>query len=321
MEMRKLGQFEVSVVGLGCNNFGMRSDEDQTRDVVNACLDQGINFFDTADVYGATLSERFLGAALKGHRDEVAIATKFGNRLSEKVGDQVKPIEDSGGGSRRWIMEAVENSLKRLGTDRIDLYQFHFPAGDVPFEETLEALNDLVHQGKVLDIGCSNFSGEQIDETMKTPSDKGWAAWVSAQNHYNLLNREVEAEVLPACERHGLGMLPYFPLASGLLTGKYKRGQEPPEGTRLSAVPEERRSRIFSERNFDIVEELTAFSQQRGHSLLDLAISWLAARPAVASVIAGATKPEQVRANVAAADWKMTDEEIAEIDRIAAPES
>lgn len=321
MEMRKLGKFAVSVVGLGCNNFGMRLDEEKTSDVVNAAIDQGINLFDTADVYGATLSERFLGAALKGRRDDVVIATKFGNKLSEKIGDELKPIEDSGGGSKRWIMKAVEDSLKRLGTDRIDLYQFHFPAGDVPFEETLEALNDIVEQGKVVEIGCSNFSGEQIDETMKISADKGWPAWASAQNHYNLLNREVEAEVLPACERHGLGMLPYFPLASGLLTGKYLRGEEPPDGTRLSAVPEERRSRIFSDRNFDIVEKLTAFAQEREHSILDLAISWTAARPAIASVIAGATKPEQVKANVDAVGWKLTDDEITEIDRIAAPES
>lgn len=320
MEMRKLGQFEVSLVGIGCNNFGMRIDEDQTRRVVDAALEAEINLFDTADVYGATLSERFLGAALKGRRDDAVIATKFGNKLAEKVGDEVKPVEDSGGGSKRWITKAVEDSLTRLGTDRIDLYQFHFPAGDVPFEETLEALNGLVQQGKVLEIGCSNFSADQVDETMKISADKGWASWASLQNHYNLLHRDVESEVLPACERHGLGVLPYFPLSSGLLTGKYKRGQEPPEGTRLAAAPEERRSRIFTDRNFDIVEGLTAFAEERGHTLLDLAMSWLAARPAVASVIAGATKPEQVKSNVAAMDWKLSDEEISEIDRIAAPE-
>jgi aryl-alcohol dehydrogenase-like predicted oxidoreductase len=321
MEMRKLGRFEVSLVGLGCNNFGMRIDEEQTRRVVDAALEQGVNFFDTADVYGATLSERFLGAALKGRRDEAIIATKFGNKLAEKVGDEVKPVEDSGGGSKRWITKAVEDSLTRLGTDRIDLYQFHFPAGDVPFEETLDALNGLVQQGKVLEIGCSNFSADQVDETMKISADKGWASWASLQNHYNLLHREVETEVLPACERHGLGVLPYFPLASGLLTGKYKRGQEPPQGTRLAAAPEERRSRVFTDRNFDIVEGLTAFAQERGRTLLDLAMSWLAVRPAVASVIAGATKPEQVKANVAAVDWKLGDEEVAEIDQIAASQS
>ncbi len=320
MEMRKLGQFEVSLVGLGCNNFGMRIDEGQTRRVVDAAIEQGINLFDTADVYGGTLSERFLGAALEGRRDQVVIATKFGNKLTEKAGDEMKPVEGSGGGSKRWITRAVEDSLTRLGTDRIDLYQFHFPAGDVPFEETLGALNDLVQQGKVLEIGCSNFSADQIDETMKLSADKGWASWASLQNHYNLLHREVESEVLPACERHGLGVLPYFPLASGLLTGKYKRGQEPPQGTRLAAAPEERRGRIFTDRNFDIIEALAAFAEERGHTLLELAMSWLADRPAVASVIAGATKPEQVKSNVAAIDWKLSEEDISEIDEIAAPE-
>lgn len=316
MEMRKLGRFEVSVVGLGCNNFGMRIGEEETAAVVNAALEHGINFFDTADVYGATASEKFLGSALGKRRDEVVIATKFGNMLSEKVGGEMKPIEGSGGASKRWIVQAIEGSLKRLGTDRVDLYQLHLPAGDVPFEETLEGLNDLVEQGKVLEIGCSNFSGEQIDETTKISANKGWASWVTAQNHYNLLHRELETDVLPACERTGLKMLPYFPLASGLLTGKYKRGEEPPAGTRLAAAPEKRRASIFTERNFDIVDQLSAFAEERGHSLLDLAISWLAARPTVASVIAGATKPEQVAANVAAGTWTLDQEAIKEIDRI-----
>ncbi|MBW3588414.1 MAG: aldo/keto reductase [Actinobacteria bacterium] len=316
MEMRHLGRFEVSVVGLGCNNFGMRIGEKETAAVVDAALEHGINFFDTADVYGATLSEKFLGSALRSRRDEAVIATKFGNMLSERVGDEMKPIEGSGGASKRWIVQAIEGSLKRLGTDRIDLYQLHLPAGDVPFDETLEALNDLVEQGKVLEIGCSNFSGDQIDETMKISANKGWAAWVTAQNHYNLLHREVETDVLPACERNGLKMLPYFPLASGLLTGKYQRGEEPPAGTRLAAAPENRRASIFTDRNFDIVDQLSAFAEQRGHSLLDLAISWLAARPTVASVIAGATKPEQVAANVAAVTWTLEQKEIEEIDRI-----
>lgn len=316
MEKRKIGRFEVSVVGVGCNNFGMRCDEQQTTAVVNAALDAGINLFDTADVYSGGVSEEFLGKALGKRRDEVVVATKFGSPMSRREGGEVKRIEGTGGGSRRWITQAVEDSLRRLKTDRIDLYQMHVPAGDVRIEETLEALNELVKEGKVLEIGCSNFSGEQIDESMKVSSEKGFASWVSAQNHYSLLHRDMEEEVLDACERHGLAMLPYFPLASGLLTGKYSRGQAPPEDTRLGKLPEERRERWLSDRNFEIVERLEKFCADRGHTILELAISWLVAQRTVASVIAGATKPEQIKANVEAAGWMLTPDDQEEIDKI-----
>jgi aryl-alcohol dehydrogenase-like predicted oxidoreductase len=316
MEKRKIGGLQVSVVGIGCNNFGTRCDEEQTAAVVDSALDAGINFFDTADVYSGGVSEEFLGKALGAKRDEVVIATKFGSPMSRREGGEVKRIEDTGGGSRRWIMKAAEESLRRLSTDRIDLYQMHVPDGDVPIDETLEALNDLVREGKVLEIGCSNFSSEQIDESMEASAEKGFASWVSAQNHYSLLHRDVEQEVLDACERHGLAMLPYFPLASGLLTGKYTRAQAPPEGTRLGRLPEERRERWLTDRNFEIVERLEKFCADRGHTILEVAISWLAAQRTVASVIAGATKPEQVQANVAAVGWKLTPEDLEEVDRI-----
>lgn len=308
-EWRKLGGLSVSVVGLGCNNFGRRLDADQTAAVVAAALDEGINFFDTADVYGDGLSETYLGQALGSRRDEVVIATKFGHQMGDDPSNK--------GGSVRWIQTAVEDSLGRLNTDHIDLYQMHVPDPTVPIEETLSALDELVKAGKVLEIGNSNFTGEQIDEAARAANEAGLARFVSAQNHYSLLNREPEEEVIPACERSNLGLLPYFPLASGLLTGKYEAGKEPPAGTRLAGFPADRRGRFLNERNFEIIEQLKAFADESGHTILELAISWLAAQPTVASVIAGATKPEQVRANVDAVDWKLTDEEIAEISRIA----
>jgi aryl-alcohol dehydrogenase-like predicted oxidoreductase len=305
MEMRKLGSLEVSLVGLGCNNFGMRCDLDQTKAVVAAALDAGINFFDTADVYGGTKSEEFLGEALKGHRDDVLIATKF-----------CAPIDDDPqhrGASARWIREAVEGSLRRLGTDRIDLYQQHMPDGDVGIDETLGALDELVKAGKVREIGNSNFSGEQIDAAAAASDDKGFARFVSAQNYFNVLHRQPLDDVVPACERQGLGLLPYFPLASGLLTGKYERGQAPAKGTRLSGMPEDRVASVLSDKNFDRVDKLTAFAAERDHTLLELAMAWLAAQPALASVIAGATKPEQVAANAASVDWKMSDDDVAAV--------
>lgn len=308
-EWRKLGGLSVSVVGLGCNNFGRRLDADQTAAVVAAALDEGINFFDTADVYGDGLSETYLGQALGSRRDEVVIATKFGHQMGDDPSNE--------GGSVRWIQTAVEDSLGRLNTDHIDLYQMHVPDPTVPIEETLSALDELVKAGKVLEIGNSNFTGEQIDEAARAANEAGLPRFVSAQNHYSLLNREPEEEVIPACERNNLGLLPYFPLASGLLTGKYEAGKEPPAGTRLAGFPADRRGRFLNERNFEIIEHLKAFAEESGHTILELAISWLAAQPTVASVIAGATKPEQVKANVDAVDWKLTDEEIAEISRIA----
>jgi aryl-alcohol dehydrogenase-like predicted oxidoreductase len=311
METRKLGSLEVTLVGLGCNNFGMRIDEEQSGSVVHAALDAGINFFDTADVYGGTRSEQFLGRALGRRRDEVLIATKF-----------VAPIDDDpshAGASARWVAEAVDGSLKRLGTDRIDLYQQHGPDPNVPIEETLDALDRLVGEGKVREIGNSNFSGEQIDEADAVSEGKGFARFVSAQNHFNLLHRDPLRDVVPACVRHGLGVLPYFPLASGLLTGKYRRGEPAPEGTRLAMLPEERAARVMSEQNFDDVDRLTAFATERDHTVLELAFAWLAAQPSMASIIAGATKPEQVSANVAAVDWKLSDDDLAAIDQLLRP--
>lgn len=289
METRSIGGFEVSLVGLGCNNFGMRCDERQTAAVVNAAFESGINFFDTADIYGNSLSEEYLGKAIGKRRDEVVIATKF--NLNDK--------------ELAWIPQAIENSLRRLGTDRVDLYQHHFPAPHVPIEETMAALTKLIEEGKVIEIGCSNYSAEQIDEAMK------FGRFVSAQNHYNLLHREPEPDVIEACQRHSLGMLPYFPLASGLLTGKYRRGEEPPEGTRLASRPD-----VLTDERFDVVERLEKYAADKGHSLGELAIAWLAARPTVASVIAGATKPEQVMANAAAAGWTLSPAEVTEVEGI-----
>jgi aryl-alcohol dehydrogenase-like predicted oxidoreductase len=311
METRKIGALEVTLVGLGCNNFGMRIDEEQSAAVVHAALDAGINFFDTADVYGGTRSEQFLGRALGRRRDEVLIATKF-----------VAPIDDDpshAGASARWVTEAVEGSLRRLGTDRIDLYQQHGPDPNVPIDETLGALDALVRDGKVREIGHSNFSGAQIDQADTAADHGGFVRFVSAQNHFNLLHRDPLNDVVPACVRHGLGVLPYFPLASGLLTGKYQRGELPPRGTRLSMLPEDRASKVMSDRNFDVVDRLTEFAADRDHTILELAFAWLAAQPAMASIIAGATKPAQVDANVAAVDWKLSEDDLAELDELLAP--
>jgi aryl-alcohol dehydrogenase-like predicted oxidoreductase len=313
MDMRKVGSLEVSLVGLGCNNFGMRIDEERSAGVVHAALDSGINFFDTADVYGRTRSEQYLGRALGSRRDDAIVATKF-----------VAPIDDDpshAGASARWVAEAVEGSLRRLGTDRIDLYQQHGPDPNVPIDETLTALDRLVRDGKVREIGNSNFSGAQIDEAESVSQRGGLARYVSAQNHFNLLHREPLQDVVRECVQHGLGVLPYFPLASGLLTGKYRRGEPAPEGTRLSQLPEERASRVMSERNFDQVERLSAFADERDHTILEFAFAWLAAQPAMSSIIAGATTPEQVAANVAAVDWRLSDADLVEIDELLAADA
>ena len=308
MEMRKLGSLDVSVVGLGCNNFGMRCDEKRSAAVVHAALDAGINFFDTADIYGGTRSEELLGRALGRRRDEVVVATKF-----------AAPIDDDplhAGASARWVNQAVDGSLRRLGTDHIDLYQQHMPDPAVPIDETLSALDALVRAGKVREIGNSNFSGEQIDGAEAVSAANGWARFVSAQNHFNVLHREPLDDVVPACVRHDLGLLPYFPLASGLLTGKYGRGESPPAGTRLSTMPDDRAARILSDRNFERLERLSTFAEARDHTVLDLAFAWLAAQPAVASVIAGATQPDQVRANVAAGGWTLSRDELDQLEQL-----
>ena len=306
MEYRPLGRsgLRVSAVGLGCNNFGMRIDQAQTRMVVDAALDCGVNFFDTADIYGGSKSEAFLGEALKGRRDKAVLATKFANPMGE--GAYLR------GGARRYIVKAVEDSLKRLHTDHIDLYQMHVPDADTPIDETLRALDDLVRSGKVLYIGNSNFSGWQIADADWTARAGGLERFVSAQNNFSLLERGVEREVLPACERFGLGLLPFFPLASGFLTGKYPRGEAPRQGTRLASWGA-RGAAVLSDRNFDRLEALEAWAEQRGRRILDLAFAWLLGHPAVSSVIAGATTAEQVQANARCAEWILTPEEVVEV--------
>jgi aryl-alcohol dehydrogenase-like predicted oxidoreductase len=310
METRAIGSLTVSLVGLGCNNFGMRTDEERSTAVVHAAIDAGITFFDTADVYGGTRSEEILGKALAGRRDEVVIATKFGAPIADDP-------ERCGAGAR-WITQAVEDSLTRLGTDRIDLYQQHLPDTSVPIEETLEALDALVRAGKVREIGNSNFSGDQIDEAATTSAAHGWARFASAQNQLSLVARGPLKEVIPACARNDLAFLPYFPLASGLLTGKYRRGEAPARGTRLSMMPEDRVSQVLTDANFERVERLSAWAAQRGRTILELAFAWLVVQPTMASVIAGATSPEQVRANAAAVEWRLGPDDLAEIDDVIA---
>lgn len=300
METRRIGSLQVPVVGLGCNNFGRRIDEAATERVVNAALDAGVTFFDTADIYGGTKSEEFLGRILKGRRDRVILATKFGH--------EVDPTRK--GAHPDYVRAAVEDSLRRLQTDVIDLYQLHLPDAKVPIADTLGALDELVQAGKVREIGCSNFDVAQLQEA--EAAAKG-ARFVSVQNHYSLFHREPEAGVLAECGRQDVAMIPYFPLASGLLTGKYRKGVPFPDGTRIAPDSDQ-----LNDANLDRVERLAEFVEARGRTLLELAFSWLLSRGVVASVIAGATQPEQVWANAAAAGWKMTDEELAEIDRLLA---
>ena len=297
MRTRTLGEGgpEVSVVGLGTNNFGARCDLEQSRAVLEVALDEGVTLIDTADIYSQGASEEYIGESLAGRLDRVVIATKFG-----------KPMDDGPDlprGSRDYIRWAVEGSLRRLRADAIDVYQMHEPDPQTPIAETLAALHELVQEGTVRHIGSSNFSAEQIEEADRVARERGLTRFVSAQNHYSLVEREVEDEILPTCERLGIGMLPFFPLASGLLTGKYKRGEPATEG-RLAGreIPEER---------WDRLEQLERFAKERGVSLLEVAIGGLAAMPAVASVIAGATKPEQVRVNVKAGEWEPTPEDLA----------
>jgi aryl-alcohol dehydrogenase-like predicted oxidoreductase len=301
MQTRRIGSLSVTVVGLGCNNFGMTIDERQSADVVHAALDAGINFFDTADIYGGTDSERFLGRALGSRRSEAVVATKFGMRAGEHV---------TGGAKPEYVRRAADASLQRLNMDRIDLYQLHQPDPSVPIADTLAAMNDLVQAGKVREIGCSNFSVEQLREA-EAAVTAGAAKFVSVQNQYSLLHREPEKGVLPECERLGLAFLPYFPLANGLLTGKYARGVAPPKGTRMQMGWA---ASALTDRNFAIVEGMRTIAERSGHSMLELAFSWLLRKDVVASVIAGATKPEQVLANAAAADWRFSREDLAAID-------
>jgi aryl-alcohol dehydrogenase-like predicted oxidoreductase len=306
MQHRRIGSLSVSLVGLGCNNFGIRLNAERTAAVVDAALDAGINFFDTADVYGKTLSEEFLGRALGKRRESVVIASKFGLPLD---------AERRGGARPEYLKRAVEESLRRLGTDRIDVYQLHKPDPEVPIAETLGALDALVREGKVREIGCSNFTAAQIDEAERAVKPTA-ARFVSVQNEYSLLHRAPEQGVLDAVARHGIAFLPYFPLASGLLTGKYEKGAVP-EGARLTAADGALTTRFRSQKNVAVAEALAAFAGARGHTLLELAFSFLLSRPVVASVIAGATSAAQVQANVAAAGRTLDAGELAEIDRIA----
>jgi aryl-alcohol dehydrogenase-like predicted oxidoreductase len=309
VKQRPLGNsgLQASVVGLGCNNFGWRIELDASRKVVDKALALGITLLDTADVYGNLGgSEEILGQILGDRRKEIVLATKFGMAMDKE--ERLK------GASRRYIMRAVEGSLKRLKTDWIDLYQVHRPDPLTPIEETLRTFDDLVRQGKVRYIGCSNYAAWQVVEAAWTARNRNLEAFISCQDEYSLVARDIERELLPAIESYGLGLLPYFPLASGLLTGKYKRSALP-EGTRLATV-QGLAQRYLTDENRQKVEKLEAFAKERGHSLLELAFAWLLARPLVASVIAGATTPEQVEQNVKAAAWELSPADLAEIDRL-----
>ena len=314
MMFRRLGSsgLVVSLVGLGTNNFGMKLDMEGSRAVLDAALDAGVTLLDTADSYGT--SEERLGELLKGRRDDVIIATKFGSDARRLGIDNGEDWDARG--SRRYIRRAVEGSLQRLQTDWIDLYQLHKPDPLTPIEETLSALDDLVRDGKVRYLGHSSLTGWQVAHAEWTARTRGFERFISAQNEYSLLNTAVEAELVPALEEYGLGLLPYFPLASGLLTGKYRRGEAAPEGSRISAWSMQS---SLTDATFDRIEALTAFANERGITLLDVAIGGLAARPAVASVIAGATSAEQVRANVAAGLWSPTAQDAAALEDITAP--
>ncbi len=310
MIKRKFGTtgIEVSALGLGCNNFGGRIDRDKTSRVIDAALEAGINFFDTADVYGNRGgSETLIGELLGSRRNDVVLATKFG-----------MPMDDEGrrkGGSRSYVMAAVEASLKRLRTDHIDLYYLHRPDRATPIEETLRALDDLVRAGKIRYAACSNLTGPQLEDALAIAQRQRLAPFVATQDEYNLLNRAIEPDLVPVIERHGLALIPYFPLASGLLSGKYRKGKPLPSGTRLTEG--RLAERFVTEHNLDIVERLAGYCAERGHTLLELAFGWLLSHSCVASVIAGATSPEQIRQNASGLRWQLTVEEIAAVDRIA----
>ncbi|HEY2230974.1 MAG TPA: aldo/keto reductase [Xanthobacteraceae bacterium] len=310
METRNLGTsgLQVSAVGLGCNNFGGRIGPEESRAVVHKALDLGITLFDTADSYGNRGgSEEALGQILGEHRKHIVLATKFGLPM-----DEARILS---GASRRYIMHAVEASLRRLRTDWIDLYQLHTPDPKTPIEETLRALDDLIRHGKVRYVGNSNFAGWEVVDAHWTAHDRNLHRFVSCQNEYSLLKRDIEAELVPAVQACGLGLLPYFPLAAGLLTGKYQRQAPPPPGTRFARMTG-LAERYLTPANWAILERLEELCARRGHGLLELAFSWLASRPCVASVIAGATKPEQVEQNVRAVGWALTPEDLAEVDGI-----
>jgi aryl-alcohol dehydrogenase-like predicted oxidoreductase len=320
MDHRNIGELSVSVVGVGCNQFGTSADQATTSRIVHEAVDAGINVFDTADEYGRNYadpddpqgwgaSETLLGEALRGRRDEVVIASKFGLRRPGHP--------DSGGAGAEWIVTAVEESLHRLGTDRIDLYQLHFPDPAAPIDETLDALDGLVQAGKVREIGCCNLSSDALLEADAVARDHGWHRFVSLQAPLNLLQRGSLDDVLPTSDGLGLAFIPYYPLASGMLTGKYKRDEQPPGGTRLTEqVSDEVRARLLSDRTFTRLEAMEAWAAARGHTLLELAFAWLLGHPSVATVIAGAAKPGQAAANADAAGWVLTGDEVAEVTKV-----
>ncbi len=306
MQYRQLGRagLQVSAIGLGANNFGRRLDAGETESVVHAALDTGVNMIDTSNSYGNGYSEEFIGRALKGARDRAVIATKVSSRVAEGA--------NNAGNSRKHIYDQVDASLRKLRTDYIDLYQIHWWDPNTPIEETLRALDDLTRAGKIRYSGCSNFSAWQVCESHWTAKTLGINGFSSAQPRYSMLYRQPEAEMIPFCEKYGVGILPYYPLENGFLTGKYRRGQPAPAGTRLS---EDDRGALTSS-NFDILERLEEFASERGHTILELAFAWLLANPMVSSVIAGATRPEQVEANAAAADWSLTSADLEEVNAI-----
>jgi len=309
VQKRKIGSLDVSVVGVGCNNFGIRIDEARTKEVIDAALDSGANFFDTADTYANGRSEELIGRLIGYRRSQVIIATKFG-----------QAVPGQGTGARpEYVKKAFEASLKRLRTDYVDLYQLHLPDPAVPIAETLGALDELVRAGTVKEIGCSNFSAQQLREAEAAATRLRSARFVSVQNEYSLLNREPEAQVLGECARQGIAFLPYFPLKSGLLTGKYRKGQPIPEDTRVAKF--DRYRKLLTEENLEKVERLIDYAQSHGHTILDLAISWLLAHPVVASVIAGASSAQQVRANVDAANWDLTAADLDEINVLLSREA
>lgn len=312
MEQRNLGKsgLLVSVVGIGCNNFGGRTDAETSAQVIHKALDMGVTLFDTSDTYGNRGgSETILGNVLGSHRQNIVLASKFGWAMDD--------IGQKKGASRRYILKAVHDSLKRLKTDYLDLYQLHRPDPLTPIEETLRTLNDLIRMGMVRYIGCSNLPAWQVADAYWTAKSLGLEGFVSSQDEYNLLNREVERELIPALKHFGMGLLPYFPLASGMLTGKYRRDQALPEGARLTKS-QALADQFFTDKNWEIVDRLQNYADAKGRSMLELAMGWMASQPQVASVIAGATKPEQVESNVKAVNWRLSAQELAEVAQLLA---
>jgi len=305
METRRIGGesgFDITIVGLGCNAFGRRIDQEASTKVINGALDAGITFFDTAEGYGNGLSEIYIGNALKGRRDQVKLATKVGYNMLH--------VKGKGKGSRENIRVAIDLSLENLQTDYVDLYQLHRPDPSTPIEETLGAFDELRTEGKIRLFGCSNYSGEQMSEAIAAAEAAGYQGFVTAQNKWNVLQREIENDLIPVCANNNVGVLPFYPLEMGLLTGKYRRGEGAPAGTRLDGDAR------LSSADFDTLEALEEFARARGHDLITLAVSWLASQPVTVSVIAGATRYEQMAQNAAAASWKITAEDLTEIDRI-----